>query len=74
MTTSTRRVAPIIWTVLFAVVLTLVVNGVWAGLLSTNLAISPAIPWAVLVMALLLWGMWRYLVVNGLNLRRNEIQ
>ncbi len=61
MTTSTRRVIPIVWTVLFAVVLTLVVNGIWAGLLSANLAISPAIPWAVLIMALLLWGMWRYL-------------
>ncbi|MEO7000172.1 MAG: CPBP family intramembrane glutamic endopeptidase [Ktedonobacterales bacterium] len=44
-----------------AIVLTAVVGGIWTALLSINLAVTPAIPWAVVVMALLLWLLWRYL-------------
>jgi membrane protease YdiL (CAAX protease family) len=44
-----------------AIVLTAVVGGIWSALLALNLATSPAIPWAVAVMALLLWLLWRYL-------------
>ncbi|MGO8947451.1 MAG: hypothetical protein ACLQUY_07280 [Ktedonobacterales bacterium] len=44
-----------------AFVLTAVVGGIWSALLTINLAMSPAIPWAVVVMALLLWLLWRYL-------------
>ncbi|HEY7020654.1 MAG TPA: CPBP family intramembrane glutamic endopeptidase [Ktedonobacterales bacterium] len=44
-----------------AIVLTAVTGGVWTALLSVNLATSPAIPWSVAVMALLLWLLWRYL-------------
>lgn len=40
---------------------TALVGGVWTGLLSVNLASSPAIPWAVVVMGALLWALWRYL-------------
>src|SRR5947207_15852884 len=49
---------------LFAVlafVLTAVTGGVWTALLAVNLATSPAIPWSVAAMALLLWLLWRYL-------------
>jgi len=41
--------------------LTLLAGGIWSALLITNLATSPAIPWAVIVMAVLLWLMWQYL-------------
>jgi membrane protease YdiL (CAAX protease family) len=44
-----------------AFVLTAVVGGIWTALLTINLAMSPAIPWAVVVMTLLLWLLWRYL-------------
>jgi membrane protease YdiL (CAAX protease family) len=44
-----------------AVVLTAVTGQVWAALLTINLAVSPALPWAVVVMALLLWLLFRYL-------------
>ncbi len=44
-----------------AFVLTAVAGGVWTVLLSVNLATSPAIPWSVAAMALLLWLLWRYL-------------
>jgi membrane protease YdiL (CAAX protease family) len=36
-------------------------QGVWGALLVTNLKTNPAIPWAVPVMALVLWLMWKYL-------------
>ena len=44
-----------------AFVVTAVTGGVWTGLLAINLATSPAIPWAVVVMAGILWLLWRYL-------------
>jgi membrane protease YdiL (CAAX protease family) len=49
---------------LFAVVafvVTAVTGGIWTALLAVNLATSPAFPWSVAVMALLLWLLWRYL-------------
>ncbi len=57
----TRRLALIVGFGALAFVLTAVVGGIWSALLTVNLATSPAIPWAVAVMALLLWLMWRYL-------------
>jgi membrane protease YdiL (CAAX protease family) len=50
-----------VWTGLFALVLALGVGGLWSVLLAINLAASPAIPWSVVVMGLLLWLMWQYL-------------
>jgi membrane protease YdiL (CAAX protease family) len=44
-----------------AIVLTAVAGGIWSALLAINLATNPAIPWAVAVMAVLLWLLWRYL-------------
>jgi membrane protease YdiL (CAAX protease family) len=42
----------------------LVVNSLtWGALLTINLSTSPAIPWAVPIMALFLWLMWQY--ING---------
>lgn len=35
--------------------------GVWSALLTVNLTVSPSWPWAVPVMALVLWLMWSYL-------------
>lgn len=51
----------VIGTGVLAFLLTLVVGGVWSGLLVANLATSPAVPWAVLAMAGVLWVMWQYL-------------
>ena len=36
-------------------------QGVWGALLVANLKTNPAIPWAVPVMASILWLMWKYL-------------
>jgi membrane protease YdiL (CAAX protease family) len=55
------RVPAVVWSGILAFVLTVVAGGVWTVLLISNLTTSPAIPWAVVVMALLLWLMWQYL-------------
>lgn len=44
-----------------AFVLAVGAGGIWTVLLTSNLATSPAIPWSVAVMVLLLWAMWQYL-------------
>ena len=55
------RVPAVVWSGILAFVLTVGAGGVWTVLLISNLTTSPAIPWAVFVMALLLWLMWQYL-------------
>ncbi|MFI5315630.1 MAG: CPBP family intramembrane glutamic endopeptidase [Myxococcota bacterium] len=64
MSTARQRpsqfLAPAGWA-LFALALTVVVGGVWSGLLLANLAASPSVPWSVAAMAVLLWALWEYL-------------
>jgi membrane protease YdiL (CAAX protease family) len=56
-----RRLVLIVGFFALAFVLTAAVGAIWNALLTINLATSPAIPWAVVLMALLLWLLWRYL-------------
>src|SRR6266536_5120037 len=46
---------------LLAFAITILAGGIWTALLVTNLQSSPAVPWSVPAMALLLWLMWSYL-------------
>jgi membrane protease YdiL (CAAX protease family) len=55
-----RRACSAVVFCLFALVVTLAAQGVWTGLLVANLKTSPAIPWSVAVMAVVLWAEWRY--------------
>jgi len=50
---------------LLAFAITTLAGGVWSVLLVTNLRSSPAVPWSVPTMALLLWLMWGYLGGKG---------
>jgi membrane protease YdiL (CAAX protease family) len=59
------RISALIGLGIFALVLTVLTGGVWTVLLIANLATSPAIPWAVIVMAILLGLMWQYLDGKG---------
>ena len=43
-----------------ALVLTTIVQGIWSALLLINLQTQPAIPWAIVAMAVLLWSLWQY--------------
>jgi membrane protease YdiL (CAAX protease family) len=51
----------VLWFGLLGLGISLFAGAVWAALGLTNLKTSPAIPWSVPAMALLLWFMWRYL-------------
>jgi membrane protease YdiL (CAAX protease family) len=51
----------IFWSGAFAILLTVMVSGVWAALLLVNLSHAPAFPWSSLIMALLLWALWSFL-------------
>jgi membrane protease YdiL (CAAX protease family) len=46
---------------ILAFLLTSVVGGIWSGLVVANLLTTPAVPWAVLAMAAVLWVTWQYL-------------
>jgi hypothetical protein len=55
--------ATLAWLGIIAMVLNVAVNGVWTALLIANVRTTPAIPWAVLAMAIILSLLWQYL--NG---------
>jgi membrane protease YdiL (CAAX protease family) len=57
----TNRILTLVSLGVIALVLTMLAGGVWSALLVANLSTSPAIPWAVVAMGLLLWLVWRYL-------------
>ena len=50
---------------LLAFAITTLAGGIWTGLLVTNLRTTPAVPWSVPAMALLLWLAWSYLGGKG---------
>jgi membrane protease YdiL (CAAX protease family) len=61
MQSISNRIPTVVWTGILAFALTVFAGGVWTVLLISNIVTSPAIPWSVAVMALLLWLMWQYL-------------
>lgn len=61
MHTLSSRLPTVLWTGILAFALTVLAGGIWTALLISNLATSPAVPWAVGVMVILLWLMWQYL-------------
>lgn len=56
-----RRVSAVLWAAVLALLVAGVASVVWGGLLVANLTLSPAIPWAVVVMAVALVLLWQYL-------------
>ena len=56
-----RRISTLAVCGILVLVLTLIVQGIWTGLLIANLRTSPGLPWAIMAMALLLWLIWQYL-------------
>lgn len=61
----TARASRIIGFALLAFAITVLAGGIWSGLLVANLRSSPAAPWSVPAMALVLWLMWGYLGGRG---------
>src|SRR5258708_25179598 len=56
-----RQMRALAWSALLGFAITVFGAGVWATLVTANLASTPGIPWSVPVMAVLLWLMWQYL-------------
>jgi len=56
-----RRFGTIVRATAVAFVIALAPQGVWSALILANIKGSPRVPWAVVLMAGLLWAMWRYL-------------
>jgi membrane protease YdiL (CAAX protease family) len=56
-----RRLLSVLWAGLLAFIILFLGQFLWGTLLFINLRTSPNIPWAVAVMAMLLWVMWQYL-------------
>ena len=56
-----RETLAVLWTGALAIGVTVLVSGIWAGLLSANLAVSPAVPWSAAVVALVLFALWSWL-------------
>ena len=65
MNSLSNRISAVVRFGILALVLTVLAGGIWTTLLITNLVTSPTIPWAIIVMALLLWLMWQYLDGKG---------
>jgi membrane protease YdiL (CAAX protease family) len=61
MRTLARQNLKVFWVALFALALTMLAGGVWSALLVANLNTNANVPWAVAVMAVMLWLMWQWL-------------
>jgi membrane protease YdiL (CAAX protease family) len=57
MRSFSRRVMAVAWAGILGFLIIVFGAGIWAALVN----VSPAVPWAVPVMALVLWLMWQYL-------------
>lgn len=57
----TRRVGTLLRATVVALLIALAPQGIWSALILVNLRASPTVPWAVALMAVLLWAIWRYL-------------
>ncbi len=55
----------VMWSAVLASLISAFGAGVWMVLIGSNLLYSPAIPWAIPAMAIVLWLMWQYLGGKG---------
>ena len=65
MNVTWRRFAAILWSALLAFAILIVGQGAWSALLFLNFKKASSAPWAVPVMALVLFLMWKYLGGSG---------
>jgi len=56
-----RKILMVAWSAVLAFLILGFGQRLWGALLVTNLKTTPAIPWAVPLMGLVLWLMWKYL-------------
>lgn len=56
-----QRAGAVLWAAALALLVAGFASLTWGGLLVANLSLAPAVPWSVVVMAIVLWLLWRYL-------------
>ncbi len=56
-----KKIIELVWAGILAYFIALAGQGIWTGILTINLATTPAVPWSIPLMAVLLYGMWQYL-------------
>lgn len=56
-----QRARAVLWAAALALLVAGFASLTWGGLLVANLTLTPAIPWSVVPMAVVLWLLWRYL-------------
>ena len=61
MPTVLRKLWALAWALMLSFAILAVGQAIWGALVVANLAKTPANPWSVAVMAVILWLMWRYL-------------
>jgi membrane protease YdiL (CAAX protease family) len=70
----TSRILSMIGFGLLGFAITILAGGIWSVLLFTNLRSTPAFPWSVPAMALLLWLIWGYLGGKGWPRRTSDVR
>jgi membrane protease YdiL (CAAX protease family) len=59
------RILAIIWSLCLSSLISVFAAGVWTAMISINLNSTPAVPWAIPGMAIVLWLLWKYLGGKG---------
>jgi len=66
------RIGVAVWSGILAFLIVAITSTVWGALIAGNIKSSPAVPWAVPVMAVVLWLMWQYLAGKWWPRRTSE--
>ncbi len=66
MKTTAHWTKTVLWTGGLALLVTVAGGAIWTLLLLANLATTPTLPWAVVIMAPVLWSIWSYMAAKGL--------
>lgn len=61
MRSLSRKILAVLWAAFLAFLILAIGQGIWGVLLVSNIRSTPAIPWSVFVMAIVLWLLWQYL-------------
>jgi len=67
-----NRIGVVVWSGTLALLIVAFTSVVWGALTASNIKSSPAVPWAVPVMAVILWLLWQYLAGKWWPRRTSE--
>jgi membrane protease YdiL (CAAX protease family) len=65
MISPSKKIRALVWSILLASLIAAFGTFTWNALITINLRTSPTLPWAVVLMAFVLWVMWQYLGGRG---------